>query len=106
MCGGDTKTGFIKKLYTALFASKDEKLRQKDSRLMSEFKNLMLEAGQEALDGQIESYVDAPGSVDNFEDAGAALLSAYRKNDCGNFASLVDNVRFVGQGLGGSHGKR
>jgi phage gp29-like protein len=72
---------------------------------MNEFKALMLEAGQEALDGQIEKYADALGTVDSFEDAEAALLSGYRKNDYGNFAALVDNVRFAGQSLGGNCGR-
>jgi 6-phosphogluconate dehydrogenase len=74
--------------------------------MMKEFKDLMLEAGQEAVDEQIEQYVDALGNVDNFEDAGAALVAAYGKNNYKDLTALIDEVRFVGQGLGGSRGKR
>ena len=96
----------FKTLLTALFANKKEKTRIKDKRLMNEFRNLMLEAGQGAIDEQIKNYVDALGNVDNYKDARGALLSAYAKNDYGKFAALIDEVRFVGQGLGGAHGKR
>jgi phage gp29-like protein len=105
-CGCNTKTNIFQKLYTSLFASKAERQRRRDARLMKEFKDLMIEAGQDALDGQIETYIDALGNVDNFEDARRALNSAYSKNNYGDFAALVDEVRFVGQGLGGTHGKR
>ena len=106
-CGAEkAKTNFFKEIYRSFFAAKAEKRRRQDARLMEEFKNLMTDAGQEALDGQIEQYADALGTVDNFEDAWAALVSTYGKTDYGNFARLVDEVRFVGQGLGGTHGKR
>jgi phage gp29-like protein len=105
-CGCNTKTNIFQKLYTSLFATKAEKQRRRDARLMKEFKDLMLEAGQEALDGQIENYIDALGNVENFKDARAALDSVYDKNKYGDFAALVDEVRFAGQGLGGTRGKR
>jgi phage gp29-like protein len=103
------KSGFLRSLFRSFvlwFASKREKIRTKDKRLMKEFSDLMLESGQEAIDAQIERYVDALGTVDDFEDARAALLTAYNKQDYGEFASTIDEVRFVAQGLGGTHGKR
>ena len=104
-CAQNQYQSKFKTLLTALFANKKEKARIKDKRLMNEFKNLMLEAGQGAIDEQIENYVDALGNVDNYKDARGALLSAYAKNDYGKFAALIDEVRFAGQGLGGAHGK-
>jgi phage gp29-like protein len=103
------KTGFFERLFrffVSRFASKGGKVRTKDKRLMQEFRDMMLEAGQEAIDEHIESYADALGNVDNFEDARAALLTAHSKHDYGKFAERIDEVRFVGQGLGGTHGKR
>jgi phage gp29-like protein len=103
------KSGFFKRLFHSfvlLFASKEEKARIKDKRLMREFSDLMREAGQDEIDEHIESYVDALENVDNFEDARAALLTTYNNHDYGKFASLIDEVRFVAQGLGGTHGKR
>jgi phage gp29-like protein len=104
--GTPVKQNLFSKLKAALFVSKADKQRAKDRLLMKEFRDLMLEAGQEAVDEQIESYVDVLGNVDNFEDARAAMLTAYSQNDYGKFASLVDEVRFAAQGLGGTHGKR
>ena len=104
-CGMTVKQNIFSKLKAA-FAGKEAKLRQKDKRLMKEFRDLMIEAGQEAIDEQIENYVDALGNADNFKEARSALLGAYNKNDNGDFAALVDEVRFAAQGLGGSHGRR
>jgi phage gp29-like protein len=103
------KSGFLRSLFRSFvswFASKREKIRAKYKRLMREFSDLMLESGQDAIDAQIERYVDALGTVDDFEDARAALLSAYSKQDYEKLASVIDEVRFVAQGLGGTHGKR
>jgi phage gp29-like protein len=107
-CGRETpaRQNIFSKLKAALFTSKAEKLNAKDRRLMREFRDSMLETGQEAIDEQIENYVDALGNVSNFEDARAALLASYSKNDYGDFAALVDEVRFAAQGLGGTYGKR
>jgi phage gp29-like protein len=104
--GKPAKQKLFSKIITALSMPKAEKLNAKDRRLMAEFRDMMLEAGQEAVDEQIESCADALGNVNNFEEARAALLAAYNKNDYGKFAALVDEVRFVAQGLGGTHGKR
>jgi phage gp29-like protein len=105
-CGTPVKQNIFSKLKAALFTSKANKQRAEDRRLMKEFRDLMLEAGQEAVDEQIENYADALGNAGNFEEARAALLTAYSKNDYGDFAALVDEVRFAAQGLGGTYGKR
>jgi phage gp29-like protein len=103
------KPRFFKRLFRSFiswFTSKEKAARTKEEGLMREFRDMMLEAGQEEIDGQIEQYVDALGTVNNFEDARAALLTAQGKHDYGTFAELIDEVRFVGQGLGGTYGKR
>jgi hypothetical protein len=105
-CGTPVKQNIFSKLKTALFTSKANKQRAEDRRLMKEFRDMMLEAGQEAVDEQIENYADALGNAGNFEEARAALLASYNKNGYGDFASLVDEVRFAAQGLGGTYGKR
>jgi hypothetical protein len=105
-CGMPARQNIFSKLKAALFTSKANKQRAEDRRLMKEFRDMMLEAGQEAVDEQIENYVDALGNADNFEEARAALLASYNKNDYRDFAALIDEVRFAAQGLGGTHGKR
>jgi hypothetical protein len=68
---------------------------------MREFSGLMKRRGQKAIDGNIKAYADALGTVENFEDAREALLSAYGKNSFEDFASVIDEVRFAAQGIGG-----
>jgi phage gp29-like protein len=75
--GKPAQQKLFSKILTALSMPKAEKLNAKDRRLMAEFRDMMLEAGQEAVDGQIESYADALGNVNNFEEARAALLAAH-----------------------------
>jgi phage gp29-like protein len=104
--GKPAKQKLFSKIITALSASKAEKLNAKDRRLMAEFRDMMLEAGQEAVDEQIESCADALGMANNYEEAARALRSAYGKNGYGNLAALIDEVRFTAQGLGGTRGKR
>jgi phage gp29-like protein len=105
-CERPARKNLFSKFKAALSASKAGRRNAKDRRLMKEFRDLMLEEGQDALDGQIESYIDALGNVENFEDAGAALLSACNKSGYGKFAALIDEVRFAAQGVGGAHGGR
>jgi phage gp29-like protein len=105
-CSSHAKPGLFQKLRALLFASGRGRKRLKDTRLMNEFKDLMLEAGQEAIDGQIEKYADALGTVDNFTDARKALLSAYDAGGVAGLAEIIDEIRFAGQILGGGHGNR
>lgn len=98
-CGKKVKQNIFKKL----FMSKKDKRRAQDIKRMSEFAVIMAGAGQEALDEQIEKYVDALGTVDNFADALAALRSANSKTNHEKFARVIDEVRFAAQVLGGDH---
>ncbi|MDR1587296.1 MAG: DUF935 domain-containing protein [Treponema sp.] len=98
----EAKRGILKKL-PALFASKEEKTAARDKKLMKEFSNLMLEKGQEEIDAAIGAYADALGVVDNYEDARAALGSAYGKRSLEGLAHIVDEVRYAAGGIGRSH---
>jgi hypothetical protein len=103
-CGcGEKKQETLFRKFVALFASKADKQSAKDNRLMREFSDLMIRNGQEELDAQIEAYVDALGKVDNYEDASAALMSAYDSRSLESAAHLIDEIRFAAQGIGGSH---
>jgi phage gp29-like protein len=96
--GGSTPVG--------LFASQDEKTAAKDGRLMNEFAGKMLPAGQEAIDAAVESYVDALGTVHNFEEAAKVLQETYSKRDAGVFARLIGEVRYAASGIGGARRRR
>ena len=104
-CGGHTKKkpGFFERLL-GLFASKDEKAAAKDERLMGEFENQMLQAGQDELNKIVKGCADALGTVDTYGAAGAALAEQYGKTSLADFAHLIDEVRFAAQGIGGRHG--
>jgi phage gp29-like protein len=104
-CSPTSKNGLFKNLYTSLFATKREKQRARDSRLMGEFSDLMREAGQEAIDERIEKYADALGTAENFEDAREALRTAFDEGGIEGLAEIIDEIRFAGQLLGGGHGK-
>ena len=108
-CGGNiSKHNFFQDYKPSLFASKAEKQKAKDYRLMNEFAKQMLEAGQDEIDKAIEAYADALGTVDDYEDASEALLSAFTKRPLDGLAHIIDETRFAAQGIGeasegGSH---
>jgi hypothetical protein len=106
-CGGSIlKHDFFRNYKPSLFASKEEKQKAKDYRLMNEFAKQMLEAGQNEIDKSIEAYTDALGTVDDYDDAFEALLSAFNKRSLDGPAHVIDEVRFAAQGIGGRHASR
>ena len=102
-CGKVTKENPFQKLKAALFTSKEEKRYAKDKKLMAEFEDMMLEAGQESIDNMIESYVDALGMVDNYKEARGALSVAYGKQSLEDIAHGIDEVRYASGGIGWRH---
>ncbi|MDR3123822.1 MAG: DUF935 domain-containing protein [Treponema sp.] len=103
-CGGNiSKHNFFRDYRPSIFASKTEKQKAKDNRLMNEFAKQMLEAGQDELDQAIEAYADALGTADDYGDASKALLSAFNKRSLDGLARVIDETRFAAQGIGGRH---
>jgi hypothetical protein len=91
--------------FASLFASKEDKAALKDERLMGEFGETMLSAGQEEINALVEGFADALGTVNNLEDISAALLKQYRSQSSDTLAHLIDEVRYASQGIGGrKHG--
>ena len=103
-CRSPGPNNVFKNLSASIFGSEREKQRARDRRLMEEFSGLTLEAGQEALDGRIEKYVDALGTVETFEDAGAALRASFDEGGIEGLAEIIDEIRYAAQGIGGNHG--
>ena len=95
----------ITKRIAALFGSKAEKAALKDERLMQEFAEQTLEAGQDELDGTIESYIDALGTVTTYEEGKQAIQKAYQRRVFSPLAHLIDVVRYAAAGIG-NHQKR
>jgi phage gp29-like protein len=102
-CGGDVaKRDFFREYKPALFASKEEKRKAKDYRLMNEFAKRMLGVGQEEIDAAVEAYADALGTVGDYAGASEALLSAFKRRSPDDFTHMIDEARFAAQGLGGN----
>jgi phage gp29-like protein len=101
--GGIAKHNFFQDRKPSFFASKVEKQKAKDRRLMNEFAKQMLEAGQEEIDKAVEAYAGALGTAGDYEDAFEALVPAFTKRSLDDFTSVIDNVRFAAQGIGGRH---
>jgi phage gp29-like protein len=97
-CGKSTKESLW-----SLFSTKEEKKQIEDNRLMNEFKEMMIEKGQEEIDTMIEYYVDALGMADSYKGAQAALSSAYGRRSLEDIAHGIDEVRYAAGGIGGSH---
>jgi hypothetical protein len=93
----DDKSNLLNK-FAALFASKEDKA---DERLMAEFEDTMLKAGQDEINTLVEDFVDALGTVDNYEAASKVLMERYSKQTLDQFARLIDEVRYAAQGIGG-----
>jgi phage gp29-like protein len=103
-CGeGKKKKGLFKKFF-ALFASKDEKAKEKAARLMEEFADSQLEKGQKEIDKSIEAIAAALDKVNSYEEATGAIADAVSKYDALGFANCIDNVRYVAQVLGERNG--
>jgi phage gp29-like protein len=88
-------TGIIERM----FGSKEEKAAIKDEQLMQEFAERMLSAGQDELDSTIESYIDALGTVTNYEEAKQALQKVYKGRSAGPLAHLIDVIRYAAAGI-------
>ena len=99
-CGMHTEKTLFQKAAT-FFADKQRKKQLQERKLMEQFNAAMQEHGQEELDKSIESYVNALGTVDDYQDASKALLTAYKNRSLDDFASCIDNVRFAAIGVAG-----
>jgi len=103
-CGTHTEKTLFQKA-ASFFADKQTKQQLKDRQLMDSFNKAMQEKGQDAIDKSIESYVNALGMVDDYQDASKALLTAYKNRSLDDFASCIDNVRFAAIGVAGGKKK-
>jgi hypothetical protein len=90
--------------FAMLFASKEEKAKARATALMGEFTEKQLEAGQKEIDKTIESFVDALGMVDTYDDAPYAIAEAIKKHDGADFAHRIEEIRYVAQVLGEHNG--
>ena len=99
-CGTHTEKTLFQKA-ASLFADKQTKRQLKDRRLLDSFNAAMQEKGQDAIDKSIESYVNALGTVDDYQDASKALLAAYKNRSLDDFVSYIDNIRFAAIGVAG-----
>lgn len=86
--------------FKTLFASAEERRILKDRELLDEFAASIFDDGRREIDGMIDAFADALGSVENYADAKAALVEAYGEVRFDEFARLIDEARFAAAGIG------
>jgi phage gp29-like protein len=89
-----------------LFASKDEMELEKDTDLMERFDTAILKAAQEETNATVDTFVDAMGQVQNFEDAFEIIGSAYNRLSPAKCAALIDEVRYAASQIGAKTGQK
>jgi phage gp29-like protein len=95
----------LRDTFAALFSGKEDKAALKDERLMAEFEESMLQAGQKEINALVESFADALGTVDTWDGVSEALSERYGEQSLDMLAYMIDEVRFAAQGIGGrKHG--
>jgi phage gp29-like protein len=105
-CQNENKKRSLFHKLAMLFASKEEKEREKTDRLIQDFKESIISAGQEDINKTIESYVDALGTVNNYEDALKVLTAAYANRSRSHSAYLIDEIRCAGNIIGAVSAQR
>ena len=86
--------------FAALFASKEEKEREKNHRTMDQFEEKLLEDAQEETDKTIDALVDPLGHVNDYDEAIKVLESAYARLSPGNCAALISEARYAAGQIG------
>ncbi|MDR2393827.1 MAG: DUF935 domain-containing protein [Treponema sp.] len=96
---GKRDTGMFSRL-ASLFAKEEQ-----DERLIREFAEQMEEEGQAELDTAVQSYVDALGTANTYDEAQQALQRVYKLRSMSPFARLIENIRYAASGIG-NHRKK
>jgi phage gp29-like protein len=104
-CGGHTekKPNFLERL-RSLFASKDERAAAKDERLMGEFEEQMLQAGQDELNKIIEGVRGCAGNSGYLRGGGSGIGGTMRYKPACGCCPLDRRNTVCGAGIGGAHG--
>jgi len=105
-CGSVNKKRSLFHRLAMLFASKDEKELEKDADLMDRFDTAILKAAQEETNQTVDSFVDAMGMAQNFDDAIDAVMSAYDRSSPAKCAALIDEVRYAASQIGAKTGDK
>jgi phage gp29-like protein len=105
-CKEEKKPGFFKRLFMSFVSIfvKEKRIRTKDERLMAEFEESQLKAGQEEMNRIVDQFVNALGTVDKYEEASDALMKVYDTAELDRLAYLIDEIRYAAQGIGGRRG--
>jgi hypothetical protein len=82
------------------FASKDEKEREKNRRLMDQFETGILKAAQEETDETVDAFIDALGLAHDFDDAFKMTGSVSDRMSPSKCAALLDEVRYAAGQIG------
>jgi phage gp29-like protein len=95
-----------KSFFEKLFASKEEKEREKNHRLMDQFETEILKAAQEETDATVDSFIDAMGQAHDFDDAFKIMGSVSDRLSSAKCAALIDEVRYASSQIGAKTGQK
>ena len=97
---GASRQGVFARLASLFTATKKERERERDNRLIEEFGASMMRSAQEDTDDALDAMVDTTSTAATFEDAREALMAAYDRHDATRTATLVNEVRYAAGQIG------
>jgi len=107
-CGSGEKSK-IKKLlkkFAMLFASKEEKQMDKDTKLIDSFEADILKAAQQESDSTVDTLLATVQKAEDFDDAREKLMKAYNTLKPEKCAALISEVRYAASQIGAANGKK
>jgi phage gp29-like protein len=109
-CGDFTKKkkkkSFSEKLGALLFSTPEERQLEKDEQNMESFGDSILRQAQEETDHIVDTFIDAIGNVNSYDEAYKALASAYSNISFKRFAYLLAEARYAASQLGANAVKK
>jgi phage gp29-like protein len=103
-CMERKRRGFFGRLFSRIGSLFSSKGHTKDDRLMQEFETSQVKGGQDEINKIVSGFVDALGTVENYEDALDAVMGVYDTQGVDDLAYHIDEIRYAAQGIGGGHG--
>ncbi|MCL2602721.1 MAG: hypothetical protein FWD91_07915, partial [Treponema sp.] len=92
--------------FAMLFASKEEKQMDKDTKLIDSFEADILKAAQQESDNTVDTLLAAVQKAEDFDDAREKLVKAYGTLKPEKCAALISEVRYAASQIGAANGKK
>lgn len=96
--------GLFARLASLFSKTKEDREQEKDDRLVGDFEKSTMKSAQEETDEAVDVLIGAAGSAETFEDALAAIATAYARRSPSRCAALLDEVRYAASQVGARRG--